>query len=577
VADPSEVVVAGRTVRVDIDLLDTVLRQVGELVLARNQLISHRHELADGGRSLQRFSTIVSELEEDVMKTRMQPVEQLWAKLPRVVRDLAAQLGKEVALSLEGGGTEVDRTVLEAVRGSVAHLVHNAVGHGIEAPEVREELGKPRSGTLRLSASQDDGQVALEIADDGAGIDLARVGAEAVKVGVVTAEDLARMSTWEVAELVFRPGPSTAETVTSTSGSGLAMDVVRTDIERIGGSVELFSEPRAGTTVRIKIPLTLAIVPALLVACGESRYAVPQAAVQELVHLEGQELRDQVDQVGTARVCRLRGHLLPLLHLASALGHEAPPLSEVGALDIVVTQVGGERLGLVVDSVEGTEEIVVKPLARHLKDVSVYAGATVLGDGGVALVLDMVGLAGSARVTNGRALAAQVTGEPPAEGRAEGLLLLRVGDDRRVAVPLAWVARLEELGADLVEGAGGRRVAQYRGGLLPLVWLADVLGVAPGTPSAVRLPVVVCSDGRRSVGIVADQILDVIEEAVRPNQVGAAPAMLGTVVVQGRATDLLDVQVAASYAGVALERGTLDLAFGARLDHRTEVPACAHQ
>ncbi|HMK98339.1 MAG TPA: chemotaxis protein CheA, partial [Acidimicrobiales bacterium] len=352
---------AERSVRVDVDLLDTLMRQVGELVLARNQLISHAGELADGGRTLQRLSLIVSELQEDVMKTRMQPVEQLWSKLPRVVRDLASQFSKEVALSLEGGETELDRSMLEAVKDPFTHLVRNAIDHGIEAPDVRQSAGKARAGSLRLSAFHQGGQVVLEMTDDGAGIDPQRIGAKALQLGLVTAERLAKMSTREVTDLVFQPGFSTAKEVSNVSGRGVGMDVVRTNIERIGGTVDLSSVPGAGTTVRIKIPLTLAIIPALLVACRGSSYAVPQAAVRELVRLEGSALAHQVEQVDGALVYRLRGRLLPLLCLDEVLGHEPVPFCSRESLDIVVVLADGVPFGLAVDAVEGTQEIVVKP------------------------------------------------------------------------------------------------------------------------------------------------------------------------------------------------------------------------
>lgn len=565
---------AEHTVRVDVDLLDGLMRQVGELVLARNQLVSHGRDLDDGGRALQRLSLIVSELQEGVTKTRMQPVEQLWAKLPRVVRDLAKQFSKEVDLSLEGGDTELDRSVLEAVKDPLTHLVRNALDHGIEGPAEREAAGKRRVGNLRLSASHQNGKVVLEMTDDGAGIDPERVGAKAVEKGLVTPERLAQMTTREITDLVFQPGFSTAKQISNISGRGVGMDVVRTNIERIGGSVDLASTAGAGTTVRIKIPLTLAIIPALLVTSRGSIYALPQAAVQELVHLEGTALREQVERVDTALLYRLRGHLLPLLRLDEALGYETTPLENQDALDIVIAQADGEPFGLVVDRVEGTQEIVVKPLAHQLKNLPVYAGATVLGDGSVALILDVTGLADSGSVREGRAVAQGGEVRSSEEGRAEALLLLRVGGERRVAVPLGLVERLEEIGAQQLEHAGNRRALQYRGELLPIVWLAEVLAIPAETLEDRRLPVVVCSDGERSVGLVAEQILDVVEEVVKVDAIGAAQGVLGTAVVQGRATDFLDLLTAAEYAGVVF-RPPLDLSLSGVLSTNGSRPEVA--
>ena len=559
VAGPS---VSERTVRVDVDLLETLMRQVGELVLARNQLISHAGELADGGRTLQRLSLIVSELQEDVMKTRMQPVEQLWSKLPRVVRDLAKQFGKEVTLSLSGGETELDRSVLEAVKDPLTHLVRNAVDHGIEAPDVREAAGKPKVGTIALSASHQGGLVILEMSDDGAGIDSRRVAAKALSSGLVTEGQLAGMSTREITDLVFQPGFSTAEVVTNVSGRGVGMDVVRTNIEKIGGTVDLTSAPGVGTNIRVKIPLTLAIIPALLVSSRGARYAVPQAAVRELVRLEDEALHSQVEVVDGALIYRLRGRLLPLLRLDHVLGHETRAITELSALDVVVVQAEGEPFGLAVDAIEGTQEIVVKPVARHLKNLSAYAGATILGDGGVALILDVTGLAEMGGIAEVAANANAANENALTADSAHPLLLLRVGEDRRVAVPLDQVARLEELEAAEVEHAGTREAIQYRGDLLPLVWLTEVLGLPPGSQDGGRLPVVVCSDGQRSVGLVVEQIIDVVTETLTVSDVGAAPGVLGTAVLQGRATDLLDLPVAARYAGVPFVR-TVDLSLSA--------------
>jgi two-component system chemotaxis sensor kinase CheA len=554
--------ISERTVRVDVDLLETLMRQVGELVLARNQLISHAGELADGGRTLQRLSLIVSELQEDVMKTRMQPVEQLWSKLPRVVRDLARQFGKEVTLSLNGGETELDRSVLEAVKDPLTHLVRNAVDHGIEAPEVREAAGKPKCGTLSLSASHQGGLVILEMSDDGAGIDPRRIAAKALANGLVTEAQLAGMSTREITDLVFQPGFSTAEVVTNVSGRGVGMDVVRTNIEKIGGTVDLTSAAGVGTSVRIKIPLTLAIIPALLVSSRGARYAVPQAAVRELVRLEDEALRSQVEAVDGALIYRLRGRLLPLLRLDQVLGHDSVAITERTSLDVVVVQADGEPFGLAVDTIEGTQEIVVKPVARHLKNLAGYAGATILGDGGVALILDVAGLAEMGGIAEATANAAGGEEGAAAGDSAHPLLLLRVGEDRRVAVPLDQVARLEELEAASVEHAGTREAIQYRGDLLPLVWLTEVLGLPPGGSGGDRLPVVVCGDGQHSVGLVVDQIIDVVTEVVSVSEVGVAPGVLGTAVLQGRATDLLDLPVAARCAGVPFVR-TVDLSMGA--------------
>lgn len=558
-----------RSVRVDVDLLDRILRQVGELVLARNQLSSNAGLREDPvlHRTVQRLSMIVSELQEEVMKTRMQPVDQLFSKVPRVVRDLANQFAKKVRLEVEGGETELDRSLLEAVKDPLTHLVRNAVDHGLETPAERVAAGKAETGTLWLRAFHESGQVVLEVADDGAGVDPVRIGAKAIERGLLTPGELAALSEREVVDLVFRPGFSTAATVTNVSGRGVGMDVVRTNVERIGGTVDLLSTPGQGTTFRVKIPLTLAIVPALLVGSGGQRYAIPQANLLELVQLRAGDGDAHLERIEGAVVYRLRGKLLPLVRLDEVLGlvpagsggaEGARRLVEGGgpsgrseATSIVVVQADDLLLGLVVDEVLGTEEIVVKPLGLHVKPIPVYAGATILGDGGVALILDVLGLASAAQAQElSRGLAATQSSDAAEDtGERHSFVLLRVGKRRRVAVPLAAVSRLEEAPAAAIEQAGGRPVLQYRGELLPLVRLEEVLGEDPdgwsaGNDPSADVPVVVYADGDRRLGLLATEILDIVEGVFEIRPVGIGRAVVGSTIVDGHATDVLDVGAA---------------------------------
>jgi two-component system chemotaxis sensor kinase CheA len=549
-----------RSVRVDVDLLDRIMRQVGELVLARNQISAHAGQSEDVGlhQTVQRLSMIVSELQEGVMKTRMQPVEQLWSKLPRVVRDLSSQFHKQVRLDMEGGETELDRSLLEAVKDPLTHLVRNAIDHGLETPETRSAHGKAPTGVLALRAYHEGGQVVLEVGDDGAGIEPSKIAARAVERGLVSAERIGAMSEREIVDLIFRPGFSTAEVVTNVSGRGVGMDVVRTNVERIGGTVDLLSTPGSGTTFRVKIPLTLAIVPALLVGCSNQRYAIPQANLLEMVQVRPDDAQSQLERIEGALVYRLRGKLLPLVHLSEILGFTAggegagEEGAEPRATSIVVVQADELLLGIVVDDVFGTEEIVVKPLGQHVKQIPVYAGATILGDGGVALILDVIGLASAAQVQEvSRTVAAAqalIEGEVDDLGERSTFVLLRVGAERRVAVPLASVSRLEEAAGTAIEQAGGRPVLQYRGELLPLVRLDEVLDArladAPRPDSADGVPIVVYSDGERHLGLVAAEILDIVEGVFEVSSVGRGAAIIGSTVVNGRATDVLDVRAA---------------------------------
>jgi two-component system chemotaxis sensor kinase CheA len=536
--------VADSTVRVDIDLLDTLVRLVGELVLTRNQILQQADSTEDADliRASQRLDLVASELQESVMRTRMQPIGNVWAKLPRVVRDLGAQLQKKVKLQLEGHETELDRSVLEAVKDPLTHLVRNSIDHGLKSPEEREAKGKPAEGTLLLRAFHESGQVVVEITDDGKGIDPDVVGQAAVRRGDITQEQLNRMDQRERLNLIFRPGFSTAAQVTNVSGRGVGMDVVRTNIERIGGTVDISSRPGLGCTVRVRIPLTLAIIPALVVGeCGE-KYAIPQANLVELVRLTGEDLRN-IETISGAPVLRLRGHLLPLVSMAGALGFED---EESEAKTIVVLQSDDIRFGLAVTDVHDTQEIVVKPLGRQLKGIDLYAGATIMGDGRVSLILDVAGLAHSSGV-------AAVDAGSAMDNRSAGaditaLLILDVGDDRRAALPLTEVSRLEEFPAASIERSGNTEVVQYRDGILPLVRLAEAIGVRVPASDNELVSVVVFEDGGARVGIVVDRVVDVVETIISPNDVGRRAGVLGSAVVQERVTDLVDLQAVVALA-----------------------------
>jgi len=533
-------VAADSTIRVDVGLLDQLMDLVGELVLARNQILQHTSTSTDAALlgTSQRLNLIATELQEGVMKTRMQPIGTVWSKFPRVARDLTLALGKRARVVLEGEDTELDKTIIEAIKDPLTHLVRNAVDHGIEAPAARIAAGKPEEGTLTLRAFHAGGQVNIEIADDGAGIDPARVLAKGVERGLVPADQAARLGEREILSLIFAPGFSTAAQVTNVSGRGVGMDVVRTNIERIGGTVDVSTVPGAGTTFKVKIPLTLAIIPALVVAGGAERYAIPQASLLELVRLEGAAARQGIEMISGAPVHRLRGNLLPLVHLDRELRVGDAGVRDV--VNIVVLQADAQPFGLVVDGVHDTQEIVVKPLGSQLKGLPTYAGATILGDGRVALILDVVGLAQRAGVVaehRERALVADPGAAPDTDGR-ETLLVVGVGAHRRVAVPLSAVARLEKFPRSAVEHTGRGEVVQYRGQILPLLSLSGALGAGPD-PAAAAAPtieVVVCTaPAGHAVGVVVDRVVDIVEERRRPAG-DRAPR-----VVDRRVTDVVDL------------------------------------
>jgi two-component system chemotaxis sensor kinase CheA len=538
--------VADSTIRVDVDLLDELMLLVGELVLTRNQIVQNvaRQTDTDLIRASQRLNLIASELQEGVMKTRMQPIDHIWSKLPRVVRDLGQQCGKSVRLEMEGRETELDKTLLEAVKDPLTHLVRNSVDHGIEEPTARKAAGKAPEGVLTLRARHESGQVVVEVADDGAGIDPLKLGAKAVQRGLVTPDALARMSPADILQLIFLPGFSTAAAVTNVSGRGVGMDVVKTNIESIGGTIEVESDPGVGTVCRLRIPLTLAIVPALTVECATDRYAIPQISLQELVSLDAEKAANAVEEVGGAQVYRLRGELLPLVRLTDVLGLTSE--RHDGHVVIAVLRSEGRRFGLVVDRVINTEEIVVKAVGGQLKQIGLYSGATVLGDGTVALILDVQALARRALRTETaerQESRASVSSAAAAETERQRMLLASIGGGRRVAIPLDTVTRLEQVRTDAVEKVGNREVVQYRGAILPIVRLDRHLGAYGDTEREV-LEVIVYADHGRSVAIVVEEILDIVdgESAVRSDIDDMG--LLGSAVLGDRVTELLDVRAA---------------------------------
>ena len=553
------------TIRVDVGLLDKVMNLVGELVLARNQVLQFASRTKDTAflAASQRLNLITTELQEGVMKTRMQPIGNIWGQFPRTVRDVALGCGKEVAIEMEGKQTELDKTIIEAIKDPLTHLVRNSVDHGIELPEDRVKAGKDRTGLLILRAFHEGGQVNIEISDDGAGLNPERIRKKAVERAVITTEQAARLTEREVFNLIFLPGFSTAERVTNVSGRGVGMDVVKTNVEKIGGTVEVQSTLGRGTTVRVKIPLTLAIIPALVVTCGGDRYAIPQASLLELVRLEADEVTKDIELVHGAPIYRLRGRLLPLVYLNQELKlvADARPASERdGAVNIVVLRADERQFGLVVDEINDTEEIVVKPLRKQLKTVKTFAGSSIMGDGKVALILDVLGLAQRAGVvteTRNRALTEKAM-ESATVAEKQTFLLFAGPDDCRMAIPLSTLARLEEFPVAQVEMSGRQWVTQYRGQILPLIRLNIVLQEqererkkdrrdklrtlqAPPLPDSGPIQVLVLNHEGPSFGLVVERILDIVEDRADVKSAATRASVLYSVVIGDRVTELLDI------------------------------------
>jgi two-component system chemotaxis sensor kinase CheA len=542
------------SVRIHVDLLDRLMTIAGEIVLARNQILqySQRHGDPSFQNTCRQLNLITTELQEHVMKTRLQPIGNVWNRFPRLVRDAARASGKRVRLETEGTETELDKTLIEAIRDPLTHLVRNAIDHGVEPPERRRAAGKPEEGCLRLRAYHEGGQVNVEVSDDGGGIDPERIRGRAVEQRLVTREQAERMGAQTLLGLIFLPGFSTAAAVTTLSGRGVGMDVVKTNIEKIGGSVDVHSAVGRGTTVRLRIPLTLAIIKVLVVTSAGDRYAVPQVSIVELVRAEGEKARKGIQRVHGALVYRYRGRLLPLVNLNLALQVGGGGAGEE-AVNIVVLQAADRQFGLVVDRINDTQEIVVKPLWKHLKSLACFAGATVMGDGRVALILDVFGLAqraGAVSDHQGWAVAeAQTAGARPAE--RPSVLLVEGRDRGRLAIPLSKVARLEEFPRSRVERVGGRRVVQYRGEILPLVDVDRALGPAPhpgDSPGTDRtedrgaVQVVVYAGAERPVGLVVARILDIVEQDGDVRGPAVRPGGDGTAVIGGHVTEMLNVE-----------------------------------
>jgi two-component system chemotaxis sensor kinase CheA len=551
-APVATVAAAESSVRVDVDLLASILDLVGELVLARNQLRSIDSDDPAVQACGQRINAVTNALQETAVKTRLQPVEHVFSRFPRTVRDLAVSCGKEVQLVIDGADTELDRSLIESIRDPLTHLIRNSVDHGIEPPDARVAIGKPRAGRLSLRAFNESGRVTIEVSDDGGGIAFEKVREKAVARGLVSAAEASAMSPDRVLQFIFEPGFSTAAQVTSVSGRGVGMDVVRTNIEAIGGTVDIHSVPGTGTTVRVHVPLTLAIMPALVVRCGSERFAIPQSAVGELIPVTRDRLAPRIEGLADAPVMRVRGRLVPILFLDQFLGiRETTACRDEGT--VVLVRVDDLEFGLVVDGMQSRADqfrcrdlldsaslstIVVKPIGGLLAGLGLYSGATVLGDGGVVLILDLRGLQRIAKLP-------EVDREPdaavvPTAEIADRYLICGTGFGRRVAVPLGEVVRLEQFARDKVQFVGVRAVVRRGEGFTPLADVDAVLGQASGMHEA-SVNVVVIDGGAGDVGLAVRAILDVLA-AESPMQPTSGVGVAGILSLGGVATEVIDLR-----------------------------------
>jgi two-component system chemotaxis sensor kinase CheA len=532
--------IANQSIRVNVDTLEHLMTMVSELVLTRNQLleISRRNEDTEFKVPLQRLSNVTAELQEGVMKTRMQPIGNAWQKLPRIVRDLSGELGKQIELEMHGADTELDRQVLDLIKDPLTHMVRNSADHGLETPAERLAAGKGEQGTIRLSAYHEGGHIIICIADNGRGLNTERIKAKALQNGLVSEAELEKMTEAQIHKFIFAPGFSTAAQVTSVSGRGVGMDVVRTNIDQIGGTIDIKSVAGEGSSVTIKIPLTLAIVSALIVEAAGDRFAIPQLSVVELVRARANS-EHRIERIKDTAVLRLRNKLLPLMHLKKLLKIDDGTSSDPENGFIVVTQVGNQTFGIVVDGVFHTEEIVVKPMSTKLRHIDMFSGNTILGDGAVIMIIDPNGIAkalgaagqSSHEISDENGAAHIGSGE-----QLTSLLVFRAGSDQPKAVPLGLVTRLEEIATDKIELSNGRYMVQYREQLMPLVQMNGVTVQTQGSQ-----PILVFADDGRSMGLVVDEIIDIVEEQLHIEVAGASEGILGSAVIKGQATEVIDV------------------------------------
>jgi two-component system chemotaxis sensor kinase CheA len=566
---PKTVSATDSTLRVDVGLLNRMMNLVGELVLTRNQILQATSDNPNFTMLARRLDMVTADLRESVMQARMQPVSNVFSKFPRIVRDLSQSLHRKVRLEMEGQDTELDKSLLEAIKDPLTHAVRNSLDHGIEPPDVRTAKGKDPEGILRLRAYQESSHVLIEVSDDGAGIGVERVRSKAIERGLITVERAALLSERELLQLIFLPGFSTAEAVTNVSGRGVGMDVVKTNVEKIGGKVEIDSRPGKGTTLRLRIPLTLAIIPALLVRSLNQSFALPQGALSELVHIPTERVAATVEWMEGAALYRLRGQLLPLIFLDQMLSPGTQPDSQHDShlerdLFIAVLDADGRRFGLIVDGLADPEEIVVKPLSPVLKAIGLYSGATVLGSGDLALILDPGAIATRAGVTltSAEDRADKAQEEEPQEPAAAQYLLVQAGD-RRAAVPLGDVLRIERIPLSRVEYVSYRPVINFQGQLLPVEDSANVFAEVASNPGG-KVTVVVCRIGSRQVGIAVSQVLDVTAGSALFEAGSAHPAS-GVMLLKEHVTGIVDLD---AIAPLSVNAGT---GYVANWDHVAEA------
>jgi two-component system chemotaxis sensor kinase CheA len=542
------------SVRIPVDVLDKLMSLASELVLSRNQLLQCSTRLNDSLLQVasRQFNLVTSELQEALMKTRMQPISNVWNKFPRMVREVAFKLGKQINLQMQGAETELDKTLIEAIKDPLTHLVRNSIDHGIESPEGRVRANKKPEGTLLLRAYHESGRVNVVISDDGKGIDLNRVKAKALEKQLLSSDQLSQMGDNSVLQLIFLPGFSTAEKITSVSGRGVGMDVVKNNIEKIGGMIDIQSELNKGTTIHLRIPLTLAIIKALSITAAGQSFTIPQTHITELLRIKDDSKNGGIEYVHETPVFRFRGKLIPLINLAELLQIKGKSEIQSQPNHLVILQAEDRQFGLLVDSVKDTNEIVVKPLPSRLKSVGCFAGVTIMGDGLVQLILDVSGVARLGRVLPKirdlgiKDLSAEDEIQADKQTAGEGLLLVSAGGESQIAISLEQVVRLEEFRPHQLEKTGEMHLVQYREGIMPIYNLGNILGIKVGVETrdkTKKIQVVVHKYAGKYVGLAVEKILDTVYESIKINGDSTGQGIKKTGVVSEKITEFVDLGV----------------------------------
>ncbi len=569
------------TIRVNVPLLDQLMTLAGELVLVRNQQLQSLDKTDPKSRSMvKRLDLVTSELQEQIMRTRMQQVGNVFGKLPRIVRDLSQKLGRQIDLHITGNEVEMDKTILEALSDPLTHLVRNCCDHGIETSEEREKAGKSGKGNIRIRAYHEGGQINIEIVDDGKGIDSSKIKAKAVEKGLKTQEEVERMPKKELVSLILLPGFSTAEQVSDVSGRGVGMDVVKTGIEKLGGVLDINSEFGKGTTIHLRLPLTLAIIPCLIVEVGEGRFAIPQVNLEELVCLYDEDVKTKVERAGEYELYRLRDHLLPLVRMGEILASDKPLTKEdraviaeknsvqrgsngneyaaeegdgakekgevksVKSMNFAVLKVGMDQYGLIVDKILGTEEIVVKPMHPMVKDLTCYSGSTVMGDGRVALILDAQGISGYAGINFSHGDKALVENQEKAGSvgdEKQTVLLFKNGAMEQFAVALPLIRRIEKIKKSCIEKIGDKEFITVDGVSTLILRLDRILKVSP-CEEREEMFLLLPKHIQRPFGILMSKVVDIETGEIRLNTESYMDTgIMGTSILRDKMTMFLDI------------------------------------